>query len=161
MNNKNKIISAVAVVVIAGAAFFGGMKYGEAKVPAGAFGRTAFSGGQGGNVQFRGGPGGRGGLGGFLAGSILSKDATSITIGIQDGGSKIVFTSASTTVSKMAAGSMNDLATGTSVIVQGTPNSDGSITAQAIQIRPAGAPAFGGGRTGSGQAPAGQPAQTQ
>ncbi len=135
--NKNKIISIVAVVVIAGIAFFGGMKYGQAKSNSASASARANFGGQAGGA---GGRGTRNANGGFNVGGILSKDDKSITIQIQSGGSKIVFTTASTTVSKMTPGTMADLQVGENVMVQGMPNSDGSVTAQSIQIRPAGLP---------------------
>ena len=51
-------------------------------------------------------------------------------------GSKIIFFDASTAITKTAVGSASDLALGTQVTVAGTANSDGSVTAKSIQIRP-------------------------
>jgi hypothetical protein len=138
--NKKIIIGIIAVIIAVGL-FYGGIKYGEAHVGANAPMRGAqFARGQAGqngaarNGQFAGARGGAG----LVAGDVLSKDATSITLKLRDGGSRIVFTSASTTVQKSTAGSFADLSVGTSVTVEGSANSDGSLTAQAIQIRPAG-----------------------
>ncbi len=135
MNNK-KIISLVAGIVVLVAVFYGGMVYGKSKTPArgtGAFTRGA------GTLA-----GGRaGGTGGFVGGQIIAKDATSITVQLMANGpagtatgSKIILLSSGTKVSKQADGTLNDLAVGTTVSVTGTPNSDGSITAQSVQIRP-------------------------
>ncbi len=83
---------------------------------------------------------------GFVTGEILSKDAQSLTLKLRDGGSRIVLISSSTSVEKTASGSLNDLAIGKAISVQGSPNQDGSITAQTIQlqrliVRPSGSPA--------------------
>lgn len=136
-NGVKKILPIIIVVVIvAGGAFYGGMKYGQSKVPVpdfrqGDFQRTT---GAGGNQQ---------GGGGFTSGEIIAKDdpakdgaGKSITIKLQNGGSKIIFYSESTEISKFASGSSNDLEIGKTIMANGTANQDGSITAQTIQMRP-------------------------
>ncbi len=73
---------------------------------------------------------------GLLAGEVLTKDANSLTLKLRDGGSRIVFYSTSTRVSKMADGMIGDVATGVTVTVNGATNQDGSVTAEMIQLRP-------------------------
>lgn len=90
---------------------------------------TAFGGGNGGRRS------GMGGLNNGIAGEILSHDDQSITVKLRDGGSKIIFFSSSTVVSKNIRGSLNDITTGESITAGGTQNQDGSITAQFIQLR--------------------------
>jgi hypothetical protein len=74
--------------------------------------------------------------GGFATGQITAQDSTSITLKMRDGSTKIVFFSPSTSVGKSVSGAASDLAVGQNVMVNGTNNSDGSIAAQNIQIRP-------------------------
>lgn len=88
--------------------------------------------------------------GGFTAGSIVSKDATSITVKLSDGSTKLVLYSGSTTIGQFTTGTANDLATGKEVTVTGTTNSDGSITATRIQIGALGGGGFPGGSGGTG-----------
>jgi uncharacterized protein (UPF0333 family) len=132
--NKKIIGSIVVVVVVIGASFYGGMSYSKSKatarqggVPSGQFG-TATKGTVGKGMQ----------SGGFTMGQILSKDATGFTIKMQDGSTKIILTSSNIQVMKMTTGTQDDLKVDTNVTVTGSTNSDGSITAQSIQIRPAG-----------------------
>ena len=138
--NKNIILSIILTAIIVGAgAFYGGMKYAQVKNPgtsanfanltpeqrqqraqqmAGA--RRTGNNAQGAN---------------FTSGDIISKDDKSITIKTQDNGSKIVFYSSSTPIKKSVDGAASDLEINKQVMISGSQNSDGSITAQNIQIR--------------------------
>ena len=130
MTMKNKMLAGVlGAITILGATFYGGVLYGKKT----ALPQRAFVAGAG---QFRTGAGGARGGGGLVMGQILSTDASSITVKMQDGSTKIILVSDATTVMKSAPGTSADLATGTGVVVTGTQNSDGSVTAQSIQIRP-------------------------
>ncbi len=135
---KNHIgFTILACVLVAGGAFYGGMQYASAKTKStgstGQFRQGGAFGGQG-----RNGGTGRAN-GGFVNGEVLSKDDKSVTIKLTSGGSKIVFFTTSTHVGKLVDGTADDLAVGKTVTVTGDANSDGSVTAQSIQIRPAGA----------------------
>jgi len=141
MKNNNLIISCVIVAVLFGAGgFFGGMQYANSQRPNGAARFAGAAGAAGGQFQRGGQAGGqaRGGaaFGGGASGQVISKDDKSLTLSIMGGGSKVVYYSASTTVSKMANGSIDDVAQGANVMVVGSSNSDGSVTASMIQLRP-------------------------
>lgn len=130
MNTISKTL--IVAAVVGGAAFYGGMKYNQS---AQAAGRAQLRG------QFAGQFGGRGGTGtgangNFTAGDVIAKDAQSITLKTRDGSTHIVFYNGSTEVMKFAAGTANDVQVGQTVSVQGTANSDGSVTAMSIQVRP-------------------------
>ncbi len=73
----------------------------------------------------------------FVTGTVTAKDDQSITVKSRDGSSKVILYSTTTEVSKFASGSLADVAVGVNVMASGKTNSDGSITAQSIQIRPA------------------------
>jgi len=75
--------------------------------------------------------------GGLLTGTVASKDSNSITIDTRDGNSRIILVTPNTNVSKNATGSINDVAVGSTIFVSGTTNSDGSISASLVQLRPA------------------------
>lgn len=130
---KKNIIIVVGVLLLVGGAFYGGMQYASRMRQANFQGRGNFFGqaGQvgGGSRMARNG-------GGFVAGEILSRDDKSITMKLPDGGSRIVFLSNTTQVMKSTTGSASDLATGEQITVMGTQNSDGSMSAASIQIRP-------------------------
>ena len=134
---KNNWILTIVIVIIVGAgAFYGGMQYEKSKAAANTGGSQYAQGGQfqgGANGQAGGRFGGRrGGFGNATIGQITSQDANSITI------------SSSTKITKMNTASQSDLTTGTRVAAIGTTNSDGSVTAQNIQINPMFRPGQGG-----------------
>lgn len=82
------------------------------------------------------GQGPQGGFGGMVMGEIVSQDEKSLTVKIQDGSSKLVILGDSTTYSKTDKIEKAELSTGNQVRVFGTTNSDGSVTAQNIQLNP-------------------------
>ncbi|OIO13046.1 hypothetical protein COV53_04415 [Candidatus Gottesmanbacteria bacterium CG11_big_fil_rev_8_21_14_0_20_37_11] len=137
MKNNFFVIGLVSVLVGIGG-FLGGMKYQESKTPVSNFNRQ-FQGGSGQEGR-QGGQNTQGRLGGNfgrpITGDIISLDNESITVKLQDNSSKIVLLPDSTTISKTDQGSIADLKTGMKVEVFGKDNSDGSITAQNIQINP-------------------------
>lgn len=126
-NNTLIIIIAVALVVGAGG-FFAGMKYQQTKTSAGRSGN--FQGTRNGNFGQRG-QGAR-----PVRGEIISQDDKSITVKLQDGSSKIILLAGTTSINKSSEGSKSDLKTGEQVAVFGQENSDGSVTAQNIQLNP-------------------------
>lgn len=141
MSKKYIAIAVILIILVGSGAFYAGMRYDKSKLTSQGLFRgnnSQFGGGNGQNRQRLGGPGGPGRNGGtFATGQILSKDANSLTVKTQDGGSKIVYFSNSTTIGKSTQGSSSDLNVGEQVMVNGQNNADGSLTAQNIQIRPA------------------------
>jgi hypothetical protein len=137
MNKKQIVPIIIAAVVVGALGFAGGVQYGKAVAPQGGSAQVgAAPGGQG--TGRTGGMTRRGGAGsGFAGGQIISKNDTSITLQSPDGSSLIVFISTSTPVTKSVQGSLSDLTVGEQVSVTGSTNSDGSIVAQSVQVRPA------------------------
>jgi hypothetical protein len=137
MKNKKIGFVVVGIIVLVGV-FYGGMVYGKSQVPA--RGNQALASNFAGRM---GGTRGTSGGGGFTTGQIIAKDATSITVQLMTGGptgtasgSKIVFVDSNTKVTKQASGTLSDLAVGTNISITGTANTDGSVSATAVQIRP-------------------------
>ena len=128
---QQHILSMIFVaILIGGIGFFAGMQY--QKMQRGQMieqlsgGRTQMQGGQGRMVQKNGqSP---------VLGEITSQDDTSLTVKLPDGSSKIVILSQTTAINKQAAGSIGDLKIGENIMVVGSSNADGSVTAQNIQL---------------------------
>lgn len=148
MKQNQIVLTIILVLAVGGLAFFGGMKYQESKQSS--FGRTGqfnatgmMRGTNGQTQQGQNGNGGqtqngnRQGMGmRGVTGDIITSDDTSITVKLPDGSSKIVLVGTTTTINKASSGSKADLTTGTKVAVFGQTNTDGSVTAQNIQINP-------------------------
>lgn len=122
----------IALLVGGGAGFVGGMKY-QSSISSGLSQRDFLGNRGGGNTQNRTS---RLGGGRPVAGEILSVDDKSITVKLQDGSSKIVFLSTTTTYNKASEGAKNDLKKGDKVAAYGTENTDGSVTAVNVQLNP-------------------------
>jgi RNase P/RNase MRP subunit p29 len=87
-----------------------------------------------------------------VRGQVLNMTSNSLTVKMSDGSTKIVVLSLSTAFMQSTKAALTDVKTGDTVNVVGTANSDGSVTAQDVQINP---PAQGGFmmRGGTGQSP--------
>ena len=149
MKNKKMVSIIIVCILVAGLSFWAGTAYGKGK------NTTSNSSRQGMFNQNGGGQNGIGRMGrqnggGFVSGTVLSKDANSITVQLRGpdmmnaqsgatttGGSKIVIYSASTGIEKTVSGAIGDVVVGSQVSVTGTANPDGSVNATSIQIRPA------------------------
>ena len=137
---KIHIIWAVAVIL----AFSLGLLVGKM----GSSASRQFAGGpNGGNfgASSRGASGNRT-SGSFAMGNIASINGQTMTLQLPNGSSEIVFFSSSTSIIKPSTASASSLTTGLRVMVGGSSNSDGSLTAQTIQIQTGSStPELGGG----------------
>jgi len=138
MKNNTILIVIVIAIIAGGAGFLGGTKLQQSKV------RNNFRqiGGQrngvlGTNGQQRTGTG-NGNRMDFrpVSGEITQADDKSITVKLADGSSKIVILSETTSINKADVAAKTDLKVGEKVAVFGQTNSDGSVTAQNIQLNP-------------------------
>lgn len=132
MKNQNTlIITILLVVLVGGGAFFAGMKFQQSK------GRQFANGQLGGRITGQGQAQG-GNRTGFrpVNGDIISTDDKSITVKMTDGSSKIVLVSQTTVINKASSATKEDLKVGEKVAVFGQSNTDGSVTAQNIQLNP-------------------------
>lgn len=137
---KNLSAMTIVLILVVGAvAFYGGTKYQDSKTQqiSGQF-PGGFRGMRGGGPGSPGASGNRSGRQGFrpVAGEIIGVDDKSITVKMQDGSSKIVLISDGTSISKPIEVSLKDIKKGEKVGVFGTENSDGSVSAQNIQLNP-------------------------
>ncbi len=141
MKKSTQVTIAIIIAVIAFGAGWEIKSSSASTTAASTAARSGFTG------TFAGGTGARTGRtvagGGLVAGTIVSVDPTSISIALPNStstsattGSTVVLYSTGTSVLKSVIGSPADLSVGENVTVSGTANSDGSMSATAIQIRP-------------------------
>ena len=160
------ILGIVLGLIVAGASFYGGMIYGknQATATAAAVPMNMPDGFQPPDSAAMPGDGtrpfgGRGEGGDFAApagmtfGEIESIDGNTLTLLTQSGGTATVQVTDTTLIEKNASVDVTDLVVGETVIVSGSDNDDGSITARSVQVPPAGR--FMGGPPAGG-APADQ-----
>lgn len=155
MNKPLKIVlGIILMLVIAGASFYGGMVVGknQATASAAAVPMNSPEGFQppdgaavpGNSTRSFGARGQGGAAGDFAApdgmtfGEIESIDGNTLTLTTQAGGTVMVQVTDTTLIEKNASVEISDLIAGDTVIVSGSDNSDGSITARSVQVAPAG-----------------------
>jgi hypothetical protein len=157
MKHMNKMQWAVVIVavVFAGAGFWGGMTYAASKTPAVSTSRFGTTGAAG--FAGRGGAGFAGAAGGATIGSVVQVGNGSFTVQLPSStsttattGTKLVLVDNTTEVDELESVPVSNIQVGQTVTVAGTANSDGSITASSVMIRPATAGA-GGGSAGATQ----------
>jgi hypothetical protein len=133
---NNVLITILIAIIVAGASFFGGMKYQQSK----GFSAANFDNGVNNRGQFTGRNGNMMGRNGFgnrpVSGEILSVDNGSITVKLQDGSSKLINVSNTTVYVKTSSATVSDLKAGDVISAFGITNSDGSLTAQNVQLNP-------------------------
>ncbi|MEV5571702.1 hypothetical protein AB0L06_16750 [Spirillospora sp. NPDC052269] len=114
-------------------------------------GGGGFGGGGGGNFP----GGGANGRGGMTAGTVTKVVGDTLYLQTNDGKTVTVKTTGATRIQITKTGTVKDLKTGTTLIVRGTPGSDGSMTATSVNE----GGGFGGRRgqdtSGGGQPPQG------
>ena len=139
-DSKTLLVMFAVAILTAGAGFYCGIVYQKGKTPkVGPNGFMARDFNRDGRNQMPlPGSGGRmaGGMLRPVVGEILSKDDKSVTVKLQDGSSKLVMLSSSTVINKAEKVDAGALIVGETVRVFGTTNSDGSVTAQDIQLNP-------------------------
>lgn len=133
MKSKNIAVTVILIVVFACVAFYVGMKYQQNKGGAYGFvaGRGTYGARSGGANRFAGQSGMQ-----AVRGQIVSADSSSITIKLADGSSKIVILPNNVNILQTAKASASDLKNGLKVMVFGTTNTDGSVTASSVQLNP-------------------------
>lgn len=145
------VVSVLVVLAVGGGAFYGGMKFGQNQVienPMEYLQGTVGLGGPfaaaDGNVvvsgefpRVRGTPGaGMPGFGRVVGGgfdTVQSVEGNVVTVSTQDGSTKQVFTTDTTLIQKYTTVGVEALEAGDQVIVSGTTNDDGSVTARSIR----------------------------
>ena len=152
---ETKVITPVTrillAVLLAATGFIGGVLVERSQQPEASSTATAANAVRnGGNAnQGAGANGGGGGAGGgATVGTITLVDGPNLYVTTAEGDVVKVVTNAQTTISVSKNGSVSDLDPSKTVVVQGTTNPDGSVTAS--QVTQGGFGAFGGGRRNGG-----------
>jgi Domain of unknown function (DUF5666) len=145
---KVHIIWALVAIVALIGGYFWGRSTGTAAIAAGRSGYAGYAGALGSSTARRAGGAAATGAG-LVSGQITAVGSSSLTVQLANGNSDVVLYSSATPVTEPTAVPASTLTTGTNVMVVGTSNSDGSVSATSIQVRPAGS---GSGFSGGGAA---------
>lgn len=126
---KTLIVSIIVALVVGAVAFYGGIQY-QKRTQAVSLGNLS----NGRNMAQRRngntlGPGAR-----IARGEIINAGDNNLTVKLPDGSSRLVVLSSNTSVSEEATADKSVLQTGKQVTIFGTPNNDGSITAQMVLL---------------------------
>jgi Domain of unknown function (DUF5666) len=140
---KTHVIWGIVAVIALIGGFFWGKSMAAASSSSGRSGRFAFG------SSTSAFAGRTGASGGFEAGTVAAIGNESITLQLPNGNSQVVFYSSSTQVVVPQTTSISSIQPGAMVMVGGTQNSDGSMTATTIQVR-------NGAGSGSGAGTGGQ-----
>lgn len=128
---KNNLFLMIIIAVIGiGGGFFAGMKYQQRKFPL----RSGFQGARGARQPDNLPTGFPRQAANAVRGEIIAQDEKSITVKLADESSKIVLISENTQINKAETAAIADLTTGEQVMVFGTTNPDGSLSATQIQL---------------------------
>ena len=142
------IVAIIMSVGVGALAFYGGMQYQKSQSTSSR--NFTMGGQQQGSSRTGVGVARRMGNGQPVSGEIISIDSTSLTVKLPDGSSRIVLFTDKTIFNKTAAVEKTEVKVGEKVGVFGTSNTDGSMTAQNIQLNPQFR--MGGAGTASGSA---------
>jgi hypothetical protein len=132
--NKQLVTTALISIIVSGGVgyYIGTHKQATPTRMQGAFG-------QGGAGQGQRGGFARGGVNSnMINGDVVSLSDNILTVKGRDGGSRVVLFTGTTKVTKSVTGERGDVKEGSSVLIIGAQNTDGSVTAESVQIRPNG-----------------------
>ena len=135
---KLHIVWAIVVIAALVGGFFWGKSAGASAslaARAGGAGRFAFASSTAGG--FAGRTGAAGAAGGLTVGQVTALGSDSFTLQLANGNSENIFFSSSTQIVEPQPVSISAIQSGTNVMITGTANSDGSMTATTIQVRSA------------------------
>jgi hypothetical protein len=135
---KSISVGVVVAVVSLGVGYY----FGKKAIISNESGRMGMQGSQ---MSGRGGFARGGANGNVVNGEVVSFDGGMLTVKGRDGGSRVVVVTSATKVSKPVVASSSDVKQGALVLITGTQNGDGSITAESVSIRDA-SQGFPGGR---------------
>lgn len=136
---NNLLIIIITAILSGGIGFWGARAYQKNQKISATPGQLQFGKGMqngtghGGNNMTRGGkmPGNGGGP---VSGEISSLEDKTITLKTQDGSSKIIVFSDSSIINKISEASLADLQVGSQIMVMGTSDDSGTLTAKTISI---------------------------